>query len=269
MSALISIQLSAIEAALLLQFMEIPEGQTLLEELGVSEAENLSVDQYATKVIKQLEDAGLLQLNGKQIILESRILDHLKACKYSSALSRLKVLNIESESTVTYAFISGAQVVEMRWSSRTDEVILTSLEDGVEEMISRIGEQMVLPSTDNNSYSIQLQPKTFNNLQAQLGHMDQGVYETIILEDDMAEEDAASSLIETCRSLHQWGVFDTIIRGTEIRSQTVHFLGSPSGHWIFIQDGEGIVHGFQLTEPELIQSLYLVTMRSLSIFTPD
>lgn len=269
MSALISIQLTAIEAAMLFQFMEIPEGQTLLEELGVPEAENLSVDQYATKVLKQLEDAGLLQLNGKQIILESRILDHLKACKYSSALSRMKVLNQEGESAVTYAFISGAQVVEMSWSSGTGDVILTSLKDGVEEMISRIGDQMLLPDTENNSYSIQLQPKTFKEIQAQLGQADRDVYETILSEDDTAEEHAVGSLIETCRSLEQWGVFDTIIRGTDIRSQTVHFLGSPSGNWIFIQDGDGMVHGFQLTEPELIQSLYLITTRSLSIFAPD
>ncbi|WP_422656836.1 hypothetical protein ACK8P5_13710 [Paenibacillus sp. EC2-1] len=266
MSTLISVRLTAIEAVLLFQLMEIPEGQTLYEEFSQMEEKWILDESLTVKVMGELEKAGLVQLNGKQIIIKSELLELLKACKYSSVVSRFHVLDLTSKTSLTYAFISGSQVVEMRFSSDSGDVIFTSLVDGVEEMVSRLGELMVLPVSENNSYSIQLQPQTFKDLQTQLTLKDRGVYETILLKDDLADELAMCSLIESCRSLNQWGSLDLYIRGTDIQSQKTYYIGSPAGHWIFIHDQDGMLRGFQVTEPELIQSFYLITTRTLSIF---
>lgn len=268
MTSSVSIQLKAIETAFLFQLMGITEGETLLEDFSVTEAENESVEEHYTNVMKQLKDTGLLALDGNNITLESKVLDYLKACKYSSVSARLKVQGTEGETSVTYAFISGAQVVEMRWSSETGDVILTSLEEGVEELLSRMGDHMLLPDTEESSYRIRLQPSTLKQLQEQLGDADPTVYQAVLRGDALVEAQAATALLESCRSIQQWGSYETVIRGTEIRSQTVQFIGSPSGHWLFTQEEEGLVHGFQITEPELIQSLYLVTISTLSILAP-
>lgn len=265
-STLISVRLTAIEAVLLFQLMEIPEGQTLYEEFSELVDKWILDDSSTLKVMGQLEKAGLVQLNGKQIIIEPELLELLKACKYSSVVSRFQALDYTSKTSITYAFISGSQVVEMRWSSDPGDVILSSLVDGVEEMVCRLGEHMLLPGSENNSYNIQLQPQTFMDLQSQFGQKDGSVFETILLKDDLAEELAMRSLIESCRSLHQWGSLDFYIRGTDIRSQKTYYMGSPAGHWIFIHDQDGMLRGFQVTETELIQSFYLMTTRSLSIF---
>lgn len=268
MTSSVSFQLTVAETAFMFQLMGIPEGETMLEDFGAAKAENVPPEEFYRNVKKELEDAGLLQSDGNHITFELSILEQLKACKYSSASTRLEVHGTDGESSIIYAFVSGSQVVEMRWNSKTGDIILTSLKEGLEEQLARIGDRFPMPDAKEGTYRILMRPETLKRLQEQFGSADPAMHQAVLRNDTWADAQAAGALIEAFCSVDQWGIFETAIRGTEIRSIPVQFIASPRGHWLFMQKEGERVQGFQITKTELIQSLYLVAKRTLSIFAP-
>ncbi|MEF3355889.1 hypothetical protein PV403_22405 [Paenibacillus sp. GYB006] len=262
-------QLTVNEAALLFQLMGIPEGETLPVIFGANASkEVIFTDQQ--NLIKQLEEAELLQSAEKEITLEPGLLNLLQACKYSSAVLLLQSSSLENRSSVSYTFISGGQIVRMIWSSAEDKVVLTSFQESLKELLSLIGEELQLPDVTAQDVRICLQPATLIQLQEQWGSKNMNAYESILRSDPAAQTDASTvaSLMQSCHSIQQWGTFDAVIRGTDLRSRSVYFIGSTAANWIFIQNEERLMQGYSLTEPELIQTLYLIAAGTLKVLAP-
>ncbi|WP_454189872.1 hypothetical protein [Paenibacillus sp. Marseille-Q7038] len=264
-----SYHLTVNEAALLFQLLSIPEGETLSVIFGANETEETVFTDHQS-LIRQLEEAGLLQSAEKEITLEPGLLNLLQACKYSSAVMLLQSSRLESESSVSYAFISGGQIVRLIWSSAAGEIVLTSFEESLEELLSQIGDELQLPDVTAQDYRICLQPVTLKQLQEQWDTKNTNAYESILRRDPAAQTEASAvaSLIQSCHSIQQWGTFVTVIRGTDLRSRSVYFIGSTAANWIFIQNDEGLMQGYSLTEPELIQTLYLIAAGTLKVLAP-
>lgn len=262
-------QLTVNEAAILFQLMGIPEGETLPVIFGANAAkEAIFTDQQ--NLINQLEEAGLLQSAEKEITLEPGLLNLLQACKYSSAVLLLQSSSLENRSSVSYAFISGGQIVRLIWSSAAGEVVLTSFEESLEELLSQIGNELQLPDVTAQDYRVCLQPVTLIQLQEQWGSKNMNAYESILRRDPAAERDtpAYASFVQSCHSVQQWGTFDAVIRGTDLRSRSVYFIGSTAENWIFIQNEDGLMQGYSLLEPELIETLYLIAAGTLNVLAP-
>lgn len=264
-----SFHLTVNEAAFLFQLMGIPEGDSLPVIFGANATkETVFTDQQ--RLIRQLEEAGLLQSDEKDITLESGLLNLLQACKYSSAVLLLQSSSLVSRFSVSYAFISGGQIVRLTWNSAAVKVVLSSFQASLEELLSQVGDELQLPDVTAKDYRICLQPVTLKQLQEQWVTKNANAYESILRSDPSAQTEApaVASLLQSCHSIQQWGTFDAVIRGTELRSQTVYFIGSTAANWIFIQNGEGLMQGYSLTEPELIQTLYLIAAGTLKVLSP-
>ncbi|MCM3784811.1 hypothetical protein M3231_17735 [Neobacillus mesonae] len=266
-----SVQLTAAEAAFLFQLMDIPEGEALLE-YAADDRENIPPEKRYELILKDLKTAGLLAVDGKNVILDSLLLELLKACKYSCVTPILQFHNTEGESSIIYGFLSGAQAAELKWCSETGEVILTSLLEGLEELVSRMGDTLLLPDTEEKAGRLSMYPETFNRIKDQQGKFNLAELKSNVQSDALAQNNPSllAELMEVCSSCRQQGMFEVIIRGTELCSHPIYFMGSPDGNWIFIKDeNREMVQAYQVTEPEFIQTLYLVTTRTLSILTPS
>lgn len=274
MSSSYTVQLTAAEAAFLFQLMDIPEGEawSKIYEADVERGEEILLEQRYAQIAKGLEDAGLLAMEGREIILDAVLLELLKSCKYSSAVTILRSCTANGESTIIYGFLSGTEVTEMKWTSETGEVLFTALEEGLEAFVSRMGDSLLLPDVLEQSGRISMHTETLNRMINQLGHPDDTMLQSILQNDQKVQGSSPlfPALMEACASARQQGTFEAVIRGTELRSATIYYIGSPQGNWLFIQDAErNLAQGYPVTEPEFIQTLYLITTRTLSVLTPN
>ncbi|MEK5061674.1 hypothetical protein BK126_22175 [Paenibacillus sp. FSL H7-0326] len=274
MSSSYTVQLTAAEAAFLFQLMDISEGEAWFKiyEANEERGKEIPPEQRYAPIAKGLEDAGLLAMEGREIILDVVLLELLNSCKYSSAVTILRSCTAQGQSSITYGFISGTQVIEMKWSSETGEVLLTALEEGLETFVSRMGDNLLLPDVEEQSGRISMERETLNRLVYQLSHPDDKMLQSILQNDQIAQASSPlfPALMEACASARQQGTFEAVIRGTELRSATVYYIGSPQGNWLFIQDAErDLAQGYPVTEPEFIQTVYLITTRTLSALTPN
>lgn len=268
MSSFLSIRLTAAETLFLFQLLEIPELEKLMECLGLLKTENMLDEPYGEKVMRQLEDADILSLDNNRITLEFSLLDLMRVCKYSSVTIGLELYGTDGEFSLLYGFIAGTRIVELNWSSTTGEAIFTLLEDGLEEQYSRIGMYLQLPDTAESSGVIRMHAETLQRMKELFGSQNPEVYQAVIQDDYLADDKGTEALIEVCSSLERWGMFEVNIRGTDIHSHPILFISSPIAQWLFLNDRQGIAHGFQVNEIELIQSLYLTTKQTLSQLSP-
>ncbi|WP_054957442.1 hypothetical protein [Paenibacillus dakarensis] len=266
MSSSVSIQLTAQEMVFLLQLLEFPEAERLALEFRAFEEAAVSADYERIK--RQLKEAGLISLDNQRITLELSLLELLQACKFSSAAVRLESSCPVGNTCITYGFVSASGVTEIRWASDSGEVHITSLESGLEELLTRMGTELELPVTTESSDRIQLHAETFQRLYTNLVCPDQEILRTILEKDNLLNTQAGSALYSSLLTLGHWGTYQVSIRGVDIHSNTMRFMGGPEGLWVFIETTAEPVHGFRITETELIQSFYAAVHSTLSILTP-
>lgn len=267
LTAAASIQLTAEEVVFLFELMEIPESGQLMSDYGLSE-DKLMLECMYENVIRQLEDAELLSLDGKRIILEFSLLELLKTCKSSSAVVRLELHDIQAESSVIYGFIAGSHWIELRCALNSGEVQFTRLENSLDEQISRLGMYLRLSDEAAGSDEIQVPVELLLQVQELLGNPNAESYQNVLRDERLVHGHAVDSFVEACCQLEQWGRFEAGIRMADIQSNPILYLGSPAGNWLFIQEGLETARGYRLDETEMMQSLYLITTRTLSLLSP-
>lgn len=90
--------------------------------------------------------------------------------------------------------------------------------------------------------------------------------QAILQEDKHLNQTTVQLLSRSFATVEQWGTFEVYTRGTGKRSQGISFIGSAHGNWLFLKgETEGVLTVFNVNEEELVQSLFLLTTRSISV----
>lgn len=174
----------------------------------------------------------------------------------------------QRESSLTYGFISGTNIVEWLWHPERDQVTLTSFES-LQDLLRIMGNRIELPDTVEESIHTPIQKHTLQQLLTL--DNESGIERiTNALRQDLHVHSAAiHELTQAFVNIQKQGQFEVSTRGMQNKPQTIYFMGSCAGNWLFIEDKENerkeICTAFKITEEELIQSLFLLTTRSLSI----
>lgn len=262
-----SVRLTGDEAAFLFQMMEIPEADGMLLDFGLTKPGRKSVEALFQQAATSLETSGLLESADRRLTMEIRLMEMLKACRNSSASIKIKARINREETRIIHGFLSGMTAVELQWSSLTGEVLLSLLNGGLEELVTNMGIALALTDSEEDTHRTIMREETYHQLKEKLSRSETDGYLAILRREEAADDPAAQALSEACRSWQQWGMFQAGIRGTEIHSQPIHFIGSPAGHWLFIYDELKQVHGFQMSETELFQTLYVSGLQTLQVLS--
>lgn len=268
-----SFQCSGREALFLFQLMNIPEANQLLMDLNDPVLQDEQAERAYEQILTALVEDGVIEADNKQITIEPQVHNLLMGCKLSSAITRLDLRAADGQSSVTYGFLSSMQMVEWIWQPAQDQAVLTSF-DELQNMFQVIGNRIELPdpSESNVNSATQvamrtvIQGETLQRLSALAADSAMEQIESIMQQDDHMDQALMQTLAKGFATLEKWGQFEVYTRGMENHSQSILFLGSSHGNWLFLEgEDTDLLTAFTVTEDELVQSLFLLTTRSLSV----
>ncbi|WP_340014521.1 hypothetical protein [Paenibacillus sp. FSL K6-1318] len=252
--------------------MNIPEADQLLTDLNDPA---LQVERTYEQILAGLVEDGVIELDNKQMTIDPEVHNLLMGCKLSSAITRLDLRAADGQSSVTYGFLSGMQMVEWVWKPAQDQAVLTSF-DELEEMFQIMGNRIELPDPAVSNVNPQshdtiltlIQGETLKHLSALAVDSALEKFESLLQEDQHLDQALMQTLAEGFATLEKWGQFEVYTRGRDGQPQTIYFIGSIHGNWLFLEGEEnGLFTAFKVTEEELVQSLFLLTTRSLSVLS--
>jgi hypothetical protein len=259
------------EALFLFQIMNIPEAEVLFAHLNDAALQGEQARRTFEKIKTDLIKDGVIESEDNDITIHPQVHQLLQSCKLSSAVMKLHLKTSSSEqreSSLTYGFISGTTIVEWLWNPERDQVTLTSFES-LQDMLRIMGNRIELPDSAEESIHTPIQKHTLQQLLTL--DNESGIERvTYALRQDLHIYSAAiHELTQAFVNVEKQGQFEVSTRGMQNKPQTIYFIGSCAGNWLFIEDKENerkeLFTAFKITEEELIQSLFLLTTRSLSI----
>ncbi|MGG4398711.1 hypothetical protein ABEW61_01170 [Paenibacillus amylolyticus] len=260
---------------MLFQLMNIPEADQLLMDLKDPPLQGEQAKHSYEQILTGLVEEGIIELDNQQITIDPQIYNLLTGCKLSSAITRLDLRATDGKSSVTYGFLSGMQMVEWVWEPAQDQALLTSF-DEFEKMFQVIGNRIELPDPLASNVNPQsqdtirtpMQVETLQRLSALAVDSALEMIESILQEDRHLDQTLMQTLAKGFATLEKWGQYEVYTRGQEGQPQTIYFIGSIHGNWLFLEGEEkGLFTAFKITEEELVQSLFLLTTRSLSVLS--
>ncbi|GEM_PF-2316851 len=270
-----SFQCCGREALLLFQLMNIPEADQLLTDLKDPSLQGEQAEHSYEQILTGLVEEGIIELDKQQITIDPQIHNLLTGCKLSSAITRLDLRAADGKSSVTYGFLSGMQMVEWVWEPAQDQAIFISF-DEFEKMFQVIGNRIELPDPLASNVNPQsqdtirtpMQVETLQRLSALVVDSALEMFESILQEGRHLDQALMQTLAKGFATLEKWGQYEVYTRGQEGQPQTIYFIGSIHGSWLFLEGEEiGLFTAFKVTEEELVQSLFLLTTRSLSVLS--
>lgn len=270
-----SFQCSGGEALFLFQIMNIPEVDQLLTDLNDPALQGEQVERTYEQILAGLVEDGVIELDNQQMTIDPEVHNLLMGCKLSSAITRLDLRAADGQSSVTYGFLSGMQMVEWVWKPVQDQAVLTSF-DEFEEMFQVMGNRIELPDPVVSNVNPQsqdtirtlIQGETLKHLSSLAVDSALEKFESLLKEDQHLDQALMQTLAKGFATLEKWGQFEVYTRGQEGQPQTLYFIGSLHGNWLFLEGEEnGLLTAFKVTEEELVQSLFLLTTRSLSVLS--
>ncbi|MET3939854.1 hypothetical protein ABIC22_002666 [Paenibacillus sp. PvP094] len=259
------------EALFLFQIMNIPEAEVLFAHLNDAALQGERARRTFEKIKTDLIKDGVIESEDNDITIHPQVHQLLQSCKLGSAVMKLHLKTSSSEqreSSLTYGFISGTTIVEWLWNPERDQVTLTSFES-LQDMLRIMGNRIELPDSAEESIHTPIQKHTLQQLLTL--DNESGIERvTYALRQDLHIYSAAiHELTQAFVNVEKQGQFEVSTRGMQNKPQTIYFIGSCAGNWLFIEDKENerkeLFTAFKITEEELIQSLFLLTTRSLSI----
>ncbi|WP_145325878.1 hypothetical protein [Paenibacillus xylanexedens] len=268
-----SFQCSGREALFLFQLMNIPEANQLLVDLNDPELQGVQSERVYGQILRGLVEDGVMVEDNKQITIEPQVHNLLTGCKLSSAITRLELHAADGKSSVTYGFLSGTQMVEWLWKPAEDQAVLTSF-DELQDMFQVIGNRIELPDPSpshvnpesQDTIRTTIQGETLQRLSALAVDSPMEKFASILQQDHHLDHTVLQTLAKGFATLEKWGQFDVYTRGQEGQAQTIYFIGSTQGNWLFLEGEESsLFTAFKVTEEELVQSLFLLTTRSLYV----
>ncbi|NUU75437.1 hypothetical protein [Paenibacillus xylanilyticus] len=258
------------EALFLFQLMNIPEAEVLLAHLNDTALQGEQAERTYEKIKNDLIKDGVIESENNEIIIHPQVNQLLQSCKLSSAVIKLHLhtTNAEqSDPSMTYGFISGTNIVEWVWRPARDQVTLTTFES-LQDLYHIMGNRIELPDSAEESLDTSIQKDTLQKLLTlkQLG-MERITF--ALRQDQHVHSNAIQELAQAFANIQKHGQFEVSTRGMQDSPQMICFIGSSTGNWLFIENKENkqreTFTAFKITEEELIQSLFLLTTRTLSI----
>ncbi|CAI6084296.1 hypothetical protein PAECIP112173_04240 [Paenibacillus sp. JJ-100] len=290
MSTYTSIQFNGMETLFLFELINIPEAEQLRTELveSIDQAEQSS--ERVAQILKDLAQDRVVEINDQQVAIEPQIHRLLMACKLSSAITRLELNTTDQGRSVTYGFLSSDQLVEWVWKPEDHQSIFTPF-SSMGEMFQVLGNRLEIddsseettPELEQGSAYTSIGHDTLRRLfelDIQASGSGEGNRSTeatqateateriqvILQADQHLKQTWVQPLSRSLAALEQRGKFEVYTRGTDDRSQWIYFIGSERGNWIFLEvENEDLFTVFKVTEEELVQSLFLLTTRSMSV----
>lgn len=264
LSSYTSFECSGREALFLFQLMNIPEADQLIRDLNDPPLEGKQAECMYKQVVNRLVKDSVIEVEGGQVTIDPQVHNLLMGCKLSSAVTRLDLHIADGESSVIYGFLSGMQIVEWVWTPTRDQALLSSFE-ALQDLFQLMGNRIELPDTAEEMMRTPIQAETLQQLSALPIGSDFETMQSILQQDHHLNESLINELSHAFSTIRRRGQFDVYTRGTEGKSQTIYFLGSTDGNWLFLEGKDTDLTAFKVTEEELVQSLFLLTTRSLSM----
>ncbi|MCG7385686.1 hypothetical protein [Paenibacillus sp. ACRRY] len=260
------------EALFLFQFMNIPEAEVLFAHLNDAALQGEQVKRTFEKIKTDLIKDGVIESEDNVITIHPQVHQLLQGCKLSSAVMKLhlhtSISSEQSESSLTYGFISGTNMVEWVWNPEQDQVTLTSFES-LQDLLRIMGNRIELSDSTEESIHTPIQKHTLQQLLTLTKQSGMERVTHALRQDLHVYSTAIHELNQAFVNIEKQGQFEVSTRRMQDKPQTIYFIGSRAGNWLFIEDMESerkdMFTAFKITEEELVQSLFLLTTRSLSI----
>ncbi|PWW35066.1 MULTISPECIES: hypothetical protein [Paenibacillus] len=259
-----SFECSGREALFLFQLMNIPEAEQLLRDLNNPSLEGEQAEGMYKQVVNRLVKDSVIEVEDGQVTIDRQVHNLLMGCKLSIAVIRLELHIVDGESSVTYGFLSGMQIVEWVWMPARDQAVLSSFKE-LQDLFQLMGNRIELPDTAEEMLRTAIQAETLQQLFALPIGSDVESTQSILQQDHHLNESLINELSHAFVTILRQGQFDVYTRGTEGKPQTIYFLGSTGGNWLFLEGKDTDLTAFKVTEEEVVQSLFLLTTRSLSM----
>jgi hypothetical protein len=285
-----SFQCNGSETLFLFEILNIPEAEQLRAELHAAAGQGEAAPSY-TQLLKDLVQDHVININDQEITIEPQVHTLLTACKLSSAVTRLELCSTDQGRSVTYGFLSSDQLVEWIWKPVHHQSVFTSypslqdmfqvlgnrldINDPPPEAVPDLGQGSIRTSigadTLRRLFELEISPAGHSDEQAGKSGRTEEAKETdkmqVILEEDKhLAQGWVQPLCRSLAALEQQGRYEVYTRGADERSQVIYFIGSTSGNWLFLEgETEDLFTAFIVTEEELVQSLFLLTTRSISV----
>lgn len=291
MSLYTSFQCNSSETLFLFEILNIPEAEQLRVELPAAAGWEGEAAPSYTQLLKGLVQDHVINISDQEITLEPQVHKLLTACKLSSAVTRLELFNTDQGRSVTYGFLSSDQLVEWIWKPGRHQSVFTSY-PSLQDMFQVLGNRLdinnsppeAVPDRGQESmhtsigadtlrrlFELEIGPAVNGDEQAGISERTEDAKETdkmhfILEEDKHLDQGWVRPLCRSLAALEQQGRFEVYTRGADERSQVIYFIGSTSGNWLFLEgETEDTFAAFIVTEEELVQSLFLLTTRSISV----
>ncbi|MBR2563739.1 MAG: hypothetical protein IKE29_03875 [Paenibacillus sp.] len=288
MSTYTSIQFNGMETLFLFELINIPEAEQLRAELveSIDQAEQSS--ERVAKMLRGLAQDRVVEINDQQVAIEPQIHRLLMACKLSSAITRLELNTTDQGRSVTYGFLSSNQLVEWVWKPEDNQSIFTPF-SSMGEMFQVLGNRLEIDDSPEGTtldleqggahtsigqdtlrrlFELEIRASREGNRSTEATQATEETerIQAILQADEHLNQTWVQPLSRSLAALEQRGKFEVYTRGTDDRSQWIYFIGSESGNWIFLEvESEDLFAVFKVTEEELVQSLFLLTTRSISV----
>ena len=288
MSTYTSIQFNGMETLFLFELINIPEAEQLRAELveSIDQAEQSS--ERVAKMLRGLAQDRVVEINDQQVAIEPQIHRLLMACKLSSAITRLELNTTDQGRSVTYGFLSSNQLVEWVWKPEDNQSIFTPF-SSMGEMFQVLGNRLEIDDSPEGAtldleqggahtsigqdtlrrlFELEIRASREGNRSTEATQATEETerIQAILQADEHLNQTWVQPLSRSLAALEQRGKFEVYTRGTDDRSQWIYFIGSESGNWIFLEvESEDLFAVFKVTEEELVQSLFLLTTRSISV----
>lgn len=291
MSLYTSFQCNGSETLFLFEILNIPEAEQLRAELHAAAGRDGEAAPSYTQLLKGLVQDHVINISDQEITIEPQVHTLLTACKLSSAVTRLELCSTDQGRSVTYGFLSSDQLVEWIWKPVHHQSVFTSypslqdmfqvlgnrldINDPPPEAVPDLGQGSIRTSigadTLRRLFELEINPAGYGDEQAGKSGGTEEAKETdkmqVILEEDKhLVQGWVQPLCRSLAALEQQGRYEVYTRGADERSQVIYFIGSTSGNWLFLEgETEDLFTAFIVTEEELVQSLFLLTTRSISV----
>lgn len=288
MSTYTSIQFNGMETLFLFELINIPEAEQLRAELVESIDQAEKSGERVTQILKSLAQDRVIEINDQQVAIEPQIHRLLMACKLSSAITRLELNTTDQGRSVTYGFLSSNQLVEWVWKPEDNQSIFTPF-SSMGEMFQVLGNRLEIDDSSEGTtpeleqggthtsighdslrrlFELEIRASREGNRSTEATQATEETerIQVILQADEHLNQTWVQPLSRSLAALKQRGKFEVYTRGTDDRSQWIYFIGSESGNWIFLEvENEDLFTAFKVTEEELVQSLFLLTTRSISV----
>ncbi|GGH69887.1 hypothetical protein GCM10008014_53750 [Paenibacillus silvae] len=291
MSVYTSFQCNGMETLFLFEILNIPEAGQLRSELHDAAGRDGEPAPSYAQLLKGLVQDHVVDVSDQEITIEPQVHRLLMGCKLSSAVMRLELINTKQGRSVTYGFLSSDQLVEWIWEPVHHQSVFTSFLS-IQEMFQVLGNRLDIDDSPQEAvldpgqegsrtsiggdtlrrlFELEISPEETGNEPAGVTEKNEMTDKTektqfILQEDKHLDQTWVQPLSCSLAALERHGRFEVYTRGTDERSQVIYFIGSASGNWLFLEgETENLFTPFIVTEEELVQSLFLLTTRSISV----